>query len=104
MGKLTELPAGAGYSNRSGQANVHLKRTENGDIEVTATCDSLARVVLLQQEELERIRSETDLREIPPNVIREPTGWQWFWIRTGQMAVACSLLWLSFRYLLKRFK
>lgn len=95
---------GAGYSSRSGQATVNLKKMDNGDIQVTATCDSLARVVIMQQEELNRIRETSEAKEIPPKVVHEPSGWQWFWIRTGQTFVIGSLIWLALRHLRRRFK
>lgn len=103
-GKLAELPAGAGYSSRSGQATVNLTRLENGDVLATATCDSLARVVIRLQEELERIRGTSEVREKPPVVVHEPTGWQWFWIRTGQALSVGLLAGLALRYLRMRFK
>ena len=90
--RLTELPPGAGYSARDGRAAVSVRRTEDGDIEVTATCDSLARLVIVMEEELTRIRSETAAEEKPPATVREPSGWQWFQIWTGRMAVACLVL------------
>ena len=67
---------------------------ENGDIEATATCDSLARQVLILTEELTRIRNDTEIKEKPPEmkVIKEPTGWQWFQIWTGRIAVLALVL------------
>jgi len=90
--KLTMLPTGAGYSTRSGRATVNVRRTDDGDIEVTAICDSLARQVIILEEELTRIRNETGKEEKPPGVVREPTGWQWFQIWTGRIAVICLIL------------
>lgn len=82
----------AGYSSSEGQATVDVRRTEDGGIEVSATCDSLARQVILMEEELTRIRSETSIDEIPPEVTHEPTGWQWFQIWTGRIAVMFLVL------------
>jgi hypothetical protein len=78
---------GTGFSKRSGQATVNVTRISEDSLEVTATCDSLARQVMMLTEELTRIRSETS-----PEVIKEPTGWQWFQIWTGRLAVAVLLL------------
>lgn len=89
---LSELPVNAGYSSSEGQATVDVRRTEDGGIEVTATCDSLARQVILMEEELTRIRSETGVEEKPPEAVRQPTGWQWFQIWTGRIAVALLVL------------
>ena len=82
---------GTGFSKRSGQATVNVTRISEDSLEVTATCDSLARQVMMLTEELTRIRSETseEAELLPPE---EPTGWQWFQIWTGRLAVAVLLL------------
>lgn len=97
MGDLTRLPIGTGYNERSGQATVELQRGQGDTIIVTATCDSLARQVIRLTEELTRIRDETSVVEKPPEMIRQPTGWQWFWIRIGQLAVAAIGFYLLYR-------
>lgn len=89
---LAALPVGMGYSRRSGQATVNITKLDNDSIEVSATCDSLARQVIILTEELTRIRNETQIKEKPPQIVKEPTGWQWFWIRTGQLAVVGLIL------------
>ena len=77
---LNAIPIGTGFSKRGGQATVNVTRISGDSIEVTATCDSLARQVILLTEELVRIRNETseEVKELPPKVMKEPTGWQWF--------------------------
>ena len=69
---------------------MNVTRISEDSLEVTATCDSLARQVMMLTEELTRIRSETseEAELLPP----EPTGWQWFQIWTGRLAVAVLLL------------
>lgn len=93
---------GMGYSRRSGQATVNIRKLDNDSIEVSATCDSLARQVIILTEELTRIRNETQIKEKPPQVVNEPTGWQWFWIRAGQLAAAGVILLVIKRTLKKR--
>lgn len=99
MNALTQLPIGTGYNQRSGQATVDVRRGEGDTIYITATCDSLERQVISLTEELTRIRDETSVAEKPPEVkvVNEPTGWQWFWIRTGQLAAAIAGLYLAQR-------
>lgn len=86
---LKAIPVGTGFSRRSGRATVNVTRTSPDSLEVTATCDSLAREVMILNEELTRIRSGTERqeKELPPKVVRDPTGWQWFQIWTGRIAV-----------------
>lgn len=85
------LPANAGYHARDGQANLDV-RVSGDSIYITATCDSLAREVIRLTEELTRIRNDTELTQLPPKVINEPTGWQWFFIRLGQIAATALAL------------
>lgn len=102
MNQLAALPEGAGYSARSGQATVKVTRVSEDSIEVTATCDSLARQVISLTEELTRIRNETgeEVEEPPPQVAREPSGWQWFQIWAGRLV----LITLSLIFIYRLFK
>ena len=90
MSQLAVLPEGAGYSARSGQVRGH------GDtLTFTSSCDSLAREVIALREEITRIRNETgeEVEEPPPQVVHEPTGWQWFQIWAGRLLlIALSLI------------
>lgn len=101
MNQLAALPEGAGYSTRSGQATASVVRGKGDTLIITSTCDSLARQVILLKEELTRIRNETieEVEEPPPC---SPTGWQWFWIRTGQTAAVVVLLILIYRLFKRR--
>lgn len=94
MNQLDALPKGAGYNGRSGQATVNVRRISEDSVEVTATCDSLARQVMVLTEELTRIRNDTsvEVKEPPPVVVKEPTGWQWFQIWIGRIAVVVLIL------------
>lgn len=80
---------------------MNVRRISPDSLEVTATCDSLAREVISLTEELTRIRSETaeNEKELPPKVVREPTGWQWFQIWIGRVAVFFLVLMLIKRRL-----
>ena len=91
---LKTIPIGTGFSTRSGQATVNVTRVSEDSVEVSATCDSLAREVIFLREELTRIRNETgeEVEEPPPQIVKEPTGWQWFQIWTGRIAVAVLIL------------
>ncbi|WP_296122588.1 hypothetical protein [uncultured Bacteroides sp.] len=94
---------GTGFSKRSGHATVNVTRISEDSLEVTATCDSLARQVMMLTEELVRIRSETseETEQPPPEVTREPTGFQWFQIWIGRIAGLFLILWM-FKRRLKR--
>lgn len=98
---LKLIPVGTGFSSRSGQATVNITRVSEDSLEVTATCDSLARQLLIITEENTRIRNELiEAKEKPPpEVVRGPTGLQWFQIWVGRV----SLIYLAFRLLKRRF-
>lgn len=91
---LNSIPIGTGFSKRSGQATVDVRRISEDSIAVTATCDSLARQVMVLTEELTRIRNDTsvEVKESPPEIVKEPTGWQWFQIWIGRIAVVVLIL------------
>ena len=101
MGMLKQIPVGTGFSKRSGQATVNVIRMPGDSIEVIATCDSLARQLILLTEELTRIRNDTqeEVEELPPEVIKEPAGFQWFQIWIGRVAVVVLILWVIKRRL-----
>lgn len=98
---LDAIPVGTGFSKRSGQATVNVNRISEDSLEVTATCDSLSRQVIILTEELTRIRNELkETKEQPPEeIINEPTGFQWFQIWAGRIALLILILMLIKRYL-----
>ena len=76
---LRKLPEGAVYRGKNGQVNLTVRNDSSGNIVAEALCDSLQQLVLLYEEELTRIRSETksetsnDVQTVekrPPNQIR----------------------------------
>ena len=56
---LRRLPDGAVYRGKSGQANLTVGTDGKGNLVAEASCDSLQQLVLWYEEELTRIRSET---------------------------------------------
>jgi len=57
---LRKLPDGAVYRGKSGQANLTVRNDGSGNIVTEASCDSLQQLVLWYEEELTRIRNETN--------------------------------------------
>lgn len=83
---------------------MNVNRISGDSIEVTATCDSLAREVIILTEENTRIRNELleKVEDPPPEVVHEPTGFQWFQIWTGRISLLIIILTLLKRQLKKR--
>lgn len=108
MDSVSSLPPGAWYGAQQGQASVRVSRDSTGRyLLVESACDSIRRRCLYLEEEITRIRSSTALlhneqwrqekeetQTSPHPSAAAPTGWQWFWIRTGQVlaAVGCAIL------------
>lgn len=65
-----------------------------GNLQVESTCDSLARRCIVLETELTRLnsRQQEEKETPPPKLVREPTGWQWFWIHTGRILSAVLAL------------
>lgn len=57
---LRKLPEGAAYRGKSGQTNLTVGTDGSGNIVAEASCDSLQQLVLWYEEELTRIRNETN--------------------------------------------
>jgi hypothetical protein len=91
MDSIFNLPTGAWYTGRQGQASVKVGRDSANNLIVESTCDSIQRRCYYLEEEITRIRNELQEQEArPPDT--GPTGWQWFWIRTGQILLAVCCL------------
>ena len=92
MDSVDKLPVGAWYTGKEGQVSVKVGRDSSDNLIVESTCDSIQRRCYYLEEEIIRIRNELQEKDIrPPDTL---TGWQWFWIRTGQisLAVCCLIL------------
>lgn len=84
-GDLPALPAGAGYHAKEGRASVDIRR--NGDtIEVTASCDSLARQVEYWQDMYYQARNTIDRQSEEMETLKQPraspvkTALKWLFI------------------------
>lgn len=87
MDSVARLPAGAVYTARQGQATLRVGHDGQGRLVAESECDSISRRCFYLEKELTRISRENSLGSVeqqPP--ASGPTGWQWFWIRTGQIA------------------
>lgn len=108
--QLTSLPQGAAYTARSGQARAEVRRTHTDTLEVTATCDSLQREVLLLMQAVDSLRQSqrTDtvlVQRGESNRQRDsPTGWQWFQIWTGRIALLAAAVLIVFKRSKNRIK
>ncbi|WP_234999324.1 hypothetical protein [Parabacteroides chinchillae] len=88
---LRNLPTGAVYEKKSGQATLKLGY-KDGNIIATATCDSLQQLVYTYEEELSRLKKEnTELQEQikPPE---NPFKWYLYGVLTGIILTIASVL------------
>lgn len=95
------LPVGAGYHEKSGQANLKITKGEGDTLYIEASCDSLQRLVIAYKQEITTLRSQLEeIKTEPPN--DKPTGWQWFWIRFGQLSALVASGWFVATKIKKR--
>jgi hypothetical protein len=101
------LPVDAGYIDRQGRATVTVLRTEGG-IKASADCDSLTVLVDELRTEIFHLNAEktdfkTELVETKTVEVNRLTGWQWFQIWTGRIAMMLAGVWLAYKVFI-RFK
>lgn len=108
MDSVAKLPPGAAFTIRQGQATLSIGRDAEGHLVADARCDSISRRCIYLEKELSRIssqstalRSDVEQTSTAPN---GPTGWQWFWIRLGQMAAAAVAIRLIIYFFINKLK
>ena len=95
---LRKLPEGAVYRGKSGQANLTVGSDDSGNIVAEASCDSLQQLVLWYEEELTRIRSETNSEtsnDVQTEEKRPPNRMRTFIIGVLAGLLVCVLLTLK---------
>lgn len=79
---LRKLPPGAAYVNKSGQATASVQ-LKNDTLYVSATCDSLQQLVWHYEQELVRIRNDTEHLETQSQPAESPFKWYLYGVLTG---------------------
>jgi hypothetical protein len=87
---LSDLPIGAEYTDKQGQATISVKKTGGNDYKITATCDSLAQLVVDRETEIYHLNNKVrELEEVTNEerveIINETTSARWFWIYSGRL-------------------
>ena len=93
---LRKLPPGAAYEKKSGQAGLKLTY-KDGNIQATATCDSLINLVYTYEETINRLTQENaELQEQikPPE---NPLKWYLYGVLTGGIATILIILFIKYR-------
>lgn len=99
--QLRSLPEGGSFTKKEGRATATI--TRRGDsYEVSANCDSLSVLVESVTRDLYRSRTESDslrlvVKEFKTEVIKEPSGWQWFQIWGFRLMLAAVALYVLFK-------
>lgn len=84
---LPDLPDGAAYTEKQGNATASVKRKGDSLI-VTASCDSLQQLVYQLEEGLHRARDETEQVKIEERPIQSPFKWYVYGVITGFVVMA----------------
>ncbi|MDR2002155.1 MAG: hypothetical protein LBQ74_03920 [Prevotella sp.] len=104
---LSDLPIGAKYTEKQGQATVSVEKTGDSDYMITATCDSLTELIIERETEIYHLQNKVrELEDITSTerveIINETTPIRWFWIYSGY--VLWALFGLGGIYLILRWK
>lgn len=91
MDSLRELPEGAAYTKKSGQATLTLK-VKGDSIQGTASCDSLQQQVFRLEEELHQARDRLERQE----TIKEPPEFTFKCYLSGIITGIISLIIFQF--------
>lgn len=107
--RFDSLPPGAVFSDRSGQASVEIRKDADGNLNITASCDSLLLLVEEKNKEIYRLSATNKelsekLQEQKEVKIREPTGWQWFWIYVGRLSFLAVMVWMGFKWFRNKWR
>lgn len=103
---LSDLPIGAKYTEKQGQATVSVEKTGDNDYKITATCDSLTRVIVERETEIyhlqSRIKELTDSTAVRETItINETTPVRWFFIYSGYVfwvLLGCGIIYLILKW------
>jgi hypothetical protein len=97
--ELNNLPTGGEFQSKKGNARVRAKKEHDGTITITANCDSL--VLLVEQLRMEVYHSQKENTELKTTIeqqelTQELSGWQWFQIWIGRIAMIIGALFIIF--------
>ncbi|MBP3518353.1 MAG: hypothetical protein J6K31_08180 [Parabacteroides sp.] len=96
MDSLRRLPAGAAYTEKSGQATVSLSY-EDGNVVASARCDSLERLVFELSEQLYGKTEQTGQREEQKTAPVATFGQRFKWCLSGVLTGIALAFILSLR-------
>lgn len=99
--QLRSLPEGGSFTKKEGRATSTVTR-RGESFEFSANCDSLSVLVESVTRDLYRSRTESDslrliVKEFKTEVIKEPSGWQWFQIWGFRLMLAAVALYVLFK-------
>ncbi len=103
---LNDLPVGAKYAEKQGQATVTVEKTGENDYKITATCDSLTRLIVERETEIFHLQSrvkelEENTSEVKETIVNETTGVRWFFIYSGYLLwglFGCGTIYMLYKW------
>jgi len=104
--QLAELPKGASFQNKQGNATATAKVADDGTIEITANCDSLT--LLVENLEVEVYHLQKENKALKTTVNKEKTialsGWQNFQIWCGRILFGLLIVYIIYRKIKAKIK
>lgn len=77
---------------KEGQAKVQVKKREDGNIEVTASCDSLQLRIYILEESLTSIKKEN--QSLQEEIKAAPNKWEWFSKGALSILIVGLIVWI----------
>ena len=106
--QIDKLPVGAVYQEKDGNATGTVSKTNEGNIEFTANCDSLLILIDELSKEVYHFQREntalkTNQKEEKIVEVNKLNGWQWFQIYGFWVYVSLTLLFIGYKIIKSKF-
>jgi hypothetical protein len=100
--QIDELPIGAVYEAKDGNASGTVRKTKDNNIEFTANCDSLTILIESLNKEVYRLNKEktelkNSLKEEKIVEVNKLNGWQYFQIYGFRIYVILTFIYIGYR-------
>ncbi|MCL2651897.1 MAG: hypothetical protein FWD60_12875 [Candidatus Azobacteroides sp.] len=106
---VATLPTGASYSQKSGRAVINVRHTDNGNIDITATCDSLSvfyESLTVEYEHYRKVSSDSIdvLNKEIVKIKSQPVVGDTFWAKIKKGAIAITGIVILLFIIKRRFR
>ena len=104
--QLADLPKGASFQNKQGNATASAKKADDGTLEITANCDSLTLLVDNLEIEVYRLQKENSalVAKINKKEVVELSSWQHFQVWCGRIALGLLIIFIAYKIIKRKWQ